>query len=122
MSLEITKTRYYINPETKEKIELSRDFERFPKAKQEEIQAEKQKIDEHISCEKKGICECTKQELAQEKLTSNEVTYDSGLKIRTLQEGSGESPTISDIVNVNYELKLLNGKIVTNRSSSFPIN
>lgn len=38
-------------------------------------------------------------------------TTSSGLQYQILQAGKGQSPTINDVVTVNYEGKLLNGKV-----------
>ena len=51
----------------------------------------------------------------------------SGLKYRILKEGTGKTPTATDVVLVNYEGKLLDGKVFDssyqrNQPISFPLN
>ena len=52
---------------------------------------------------------------------------DSGLVIKILEEGSGDSPAASDTVEVNYEGKLIDGTIFDSsyqrgQSISFPLS
>lgn len=55
------------------------------------------------------------------------VTLPSGLQYEVLDEGTGPKPTKSDTVTVNYEGKLLNGKVFDSsyergQPATFPVN
>lgn len=54
-------------------------------------------------------------------------TTASGLKYRVIKEGTGKSPSATDVVEVNYEGRLMNGKIFDSSYSRgvpavFPLN
>ncbi|KAM0675965.1 hypothetical protein GVAV_000744 [Gurleya vavrai] len=41
------------------------------------------------------------------------------IRIKTIKEGEGTGKKINEIVNICYELKLLNGKLIENRETPF---
>lgn len=65
--------------------------------------------------------------LSANKSKSGMVTTASGLQYKIVNEGSGTVPTDSDMVTVDYEGKLLNGKVFDSsyqrgKPASFPVN
>jgi len=47
---------------------------------------------------------------AQDKSVYDEITLTSGVKVRTLRQGAGKSPTASDRVTVHYRGNLVDGR------------
>ncbi len=70
---------------------------------------------EKMMQEVKALAEKNKKEgekfLAENKAKEGVKTTKSGLQYKVLQAGEGESPKATDIVTVNYEGKLVNGKV-----------
>lgn len=61
-----------------------------------------------------------------EKGASNEIQLPSGVKVQTIKEGTGKSPSASDRVTVHYRGTLVNGKEFDSsysrgQSASFPL-
>lgn len=64
--------------------------------------------------------------LSSNKGKSGIVTTDSGLQYKIIKEGSGATPTNDDMVTVDYEGKLLNGKVFDSsyqrgKPATFPV-
>ncbi len=48
-------------------------------------------------------------------------TTESGLQYEILEEGSGDKPTMNDVVEVNYEGKLMDGKVFDSSMGNGPV-
>jgi FKBP-type peptidyl-prolyl cis-trans isomerase len=65
--------------------------------------------------------------LAENKKKDGVKVTDSGLQYKVIEEGEGESPTAQNIVQVNYEGKLINGEVFDSsyergQPAEFPLN
>ncbi len=100
--------------------QMQQSLEAFQKESMEKIQAKmKEQAKENLE---KGT-----KFLAENKKKHGVVTLASGLQYKVLKAGKGQSPKPTDVVTVNYEGRLIDGKVFDSsykrgKPASFPVN
>lgn len=100
--------------------EIRATLESFQKQSMEKLQAEMKKLAKQN--EQEGT-----QFLASNKSKAGVVTMADGLQYKIIKAGQGAAPTVKDVVTVNYEGRLINGKVFDSsykrgKPATFPVN
>ncbi|WP_423063715.1 FKBP-type peptidyl-prolyl cis-trans isomerase [Candidiatus Paracoxiella cheracis] len=95
-------------------------LENFQKESMKKMQAQMEKLGKQNA--QKGA-----QFLAVNKAKKGIVTTANGLQYKVLKAGHGSSPSLKDVVTVNYEGKLIDGKVFDSsyrrgKPATFPVN
>lgn len=93
-------------------------------------QAESQVIEEEVEAEDNAVAPAAEvaDPAKEQKKTADQYTVTpSGLKYKVIKKGYGKMPKATDVVEVNYEGKLLNGQVFDSsyargESATFPLN
>ena len=93
-------------------------------------QAESQVIEEEVVAEDNAVAPAAEvaDPAKEQKKTADQYTVTpSGLKYKVIKKGNGKMPKATDVVEVNYEGKLLNGQVFDSsyargESATFPLN
>ncbi len=100
--------------------QIRQTLENFQKQSMQKLQAKMKKMSEENAQKGQAFLDANKKK-------PGVVTTPSGLQYKVIEAGSGQSPTATDIVTVNYEGRLIDGKVFDSsykrgKPATFPVN